>query len=400
MAPRKLGMLIIVFAVLLGAVFLMSRPRQETAAGGAQPGDAVFPGLDLNAVQAVRITGPGGTGTVARKEGAWVVTDLHDYPADFSELRRRLRALGELKIGQVADEGANLLDEYGLGANAARVTLQGQDGDDLAALTIGSTREGNRSGPYGGSFPDGQFIRAGEGPVLLVAQSVGPFPADGSAWIKKQLLEVPSAEIARVTVTRSNETYTVDFSDGHVMEGLAEDEEINTTEADRLSRALQYLSCVTVAGPSDLEDQGFEEPSTYVAETKDGGIRYTVRLGGVHDDGRLHPLSLDYEPPAEITRDEGEAEIPEGDGTNRVAQVEAKLAELKTARDEAIKTAREKLDELAFLEDWTYVISTYSADSMDLGRDKVVNKVEPPEEEVSEADVATEAEPVAPPPTP
>lgn len=401
MAPRKIGILIVVFAVLLGAVLLMQRPPKQASTEGAQSGDEVLPGLDLNAVQTLRITGPEGTGVLARVDGTWRVASLHDYPVDFPELRRRLRALGELKIGQVAEGGTELLSEYGLGDRAAQLDLVDEGGSELATLTLGSTREGKQSGPYGGGYPDGQFVRAGDGPVVLVASAVGPFPADGSGWIKKQLLEVASTDVEEVSVSTTNGAYAIDFSDGHAMEGLAEDEEINTTEADRLRRALQYLSCTTVAGASDVEGLGFDKASKLVARAADG-VTYTALVGDMADDGRYVRFTMAYDQPPEVTQEEAEAQVPEapeGENTNRVAQVEAKLAELKNARDGAIQAAQEKLEELAFLEDWTFVISTYTADGMLLGRDQVVNKVEPPEEDSAGQNAADAAvmEPMATP---
>ena len=50
--------------------------------------------------------------------------------------------------------------------------------------------------------------------------------------------------------------------------------------------------------------------------------------------------------------------------------------------------AKQRLEELAYLEDWTFVVSAYTAESMIPGRAQVVNKVEP-EEQAPADDAAT-----------
>ena len=386
MNPRKLVLLLMVFVVLLGTVLLVSRPPRRPAMGTVQAGDKVLPELDLNAVRAVQVAGPDGTASLARVEGVWVAGDLHGYPVNFEDLRQRLRALADLEIGQVADgEGTELLEEYGLGAAATRITLSAEDGSALAEVNLGKAREGRREGPYGGGFPDGHYLRVGGGPVLLVAERVGPYPVQSTGWIEKQLLDVSSSDLQAVNVSSTNGSYTVTFEDGPAMEGLADDEEIDSAGADRLRRGLQYLNCTTVAGPAHQDGLGFDQPASFTATAKDG-VTYTVLLGGDSGEGRYARFSFAYAEPPEVTRAEAEALVPESAGTNREEQVEAELTELQDARREQIDSTREKLEELAALEPWTFVLSTYTAGNLSLARDEVVKKIEPPADEAGPTD--------------
>jgi hypothetical protein len=114
-----------------------------------------------------------------------------------------------------------------------------------------------------------------------------------------------------------------------------EKEEFQSSEANKLRMALQYLNCTTVADPamSDAE-LGFTNAVVYTASTTNK--TYTVTVGGEADDGRY--IRLEGDVPKKLTG-------------------------------------------------WTYVISNGNAGDFLIGREQLVKEKEPPDEE--SADIQT-----------
>src|SRR5262249_32168245 len=87
MNSKVLYALSAVTAVLIGAtVYLTPAPISERVA----PGERLFANLDpntINSAASLTVTARGKTFTVYRKDGAWVVKEMADYPADTSQIR-------------------------------------------------------------------------------------------------------------------------------------------------------------------------------------------------------------------------------------------------------------------------------------------------------------------------
>lgn len=390
MKTRTLLWLLLAAIALSLAAAGLARRRAVAARPDARAG-APLVAFDINRVAALRIQSGTNTVAVVRRDGRWIVETLHGYPADFERLTERLRDLAEIKIGQVAPGGAEDLAEFGLDAAGAAAVVDFEDaaGARLGRLTLGRTRESRGGGPFGG-FPDGQYARMDEGPVVLLGRVISGFRGDARDWIQTDLLSVAPAAGASVEITVGGETCRLRVGEGGKpeMEGLAEQEELDEGMARRAVGALQYLHFLTVGDPGQSEETfGLTAPDRYVFRAADGFI-YTILLGAAREGGtRFIRASVAYERPAPSPAAENaDAEEP----ASPAAGVSDEAAE---------RNARRAAEEQERLAKWTYEISAWNAESLAMPRAKLIKSppVSPAEATPAQEDAAAADAPRDPP---
>ena len=356
MSAKRLGILAVVLVVLAVAAFL-TRPTGPAGAVRAPGlGDPVLPELDINQTQRITIESPTGTNELVRARSQWVVASLHEYPADFVRLREQLTGLQALKIGQVMRGDAATRQETGVGDGAKVVTLHGSNDTVLATLRIGQARTGQSAAGGFGGYPDGQYLAVDDESILVVAGSLHGWSERPADWIARQLLQVDAEQVASIAVDDGTQAYQIQIDTNQVMtlEGLGAEETFDAGAAGRLKRALSYLSCQDVADPSLTDEaMGFDEPARYVATLRDG-TAYTVTLGAVTNSARYARFAITG----------GEPAPDEDEDPDR-----------------------------ALIQEWTYLIPTYSAESMTVSRETIVKPVEPEPEPEAEEESEPAAEP-------
>jgi len=421
MSGRKLAILALILVVLGLGAYLSRKPSETQRSDSPGNGDKLFANLDVNAIALVEIKAGGSTNTISKKEDTWVIGSLFDYPADRSKIVEQLRGLKFLKIGQPMLGGDKILDEFELGENCDIIRFFDAGGTELAALRIGKARipktKGQPpAGPAGfGGMPDGRYISTDGSNVILIDDSLTTWVGDDDGWVQKQLLSVNGTDITTVTVSSNDTSYTLNFEGSETtLADLAEDEKLDTGDAGRVQRALSYLSFESIADPAlSDEDAGMGNPVTYRATGKDG-IVHDLRIGGSPADGgdtRYARIEVVYNPPSPPTTEDAEALVPSeaepveatGEGTEqpetptipREELVQKKLDQLLAEHQGKVDEAEKKVEDLARLRDWTFLLSKYSADSIALGRGQLVEKVEEETEDSGEsADVTTGSEAV------
>ncbi|MDF7801449.1 DUF4340 domain-containing protein [Pontiellaceae bacterium B1224] len=324
MTGKKLIGMVIALAVLL-VVVVVQQSGKKTGRAGTDNGATLFQGLELNLVDGLEIADGSNTVSLAKQDGKWVVGSLYNYPVDFSKLAEALRAASEVKMGAPVRTSNVDAAEYGLN-EAKRVELK-SGGKTVAWVEIGARREGSDSVGWANQH----FIRKDEQPeIYLVDYDFRPFSESSKDWINTELLNVRSADIVSVNVG-DVELHTV--SNAWTLADLDEEtEEFQSSEANKLRMALQYLNCTSIADPalSDAE-LGFTNATVYTASTTNK--TYTVTVGGEAENGRYLRFSGD---------------------------------------------APEKLN------NWTYVVSSYEAGDFLIPREKLVKPKEEPEAEEGE----------------
>jgi hypothetical protein len=246
----------------------------------------------------------------------------------------------------------------------------------------------------------GRYVRVGDGPVVLVDESLRDFSADPMDWVDRNLVSVSSREVVRATVSMSNQTYSVQATGNNqfALEDLKEGEEPDTASARSLANALSYLSFQDVADPrQDDEEYGFgrdEGVASLTLETTNGTV-YTASVSeeAADENSRYVRFSVDFEPPPPPTRADAEKRVPdqepaegeeeeEAETKSREERVEEELDRLLTAFQDRVKQAQEEafaLDEK--IGTWTYAVANYTCNSMTLPREKLVKEKEPEEDE-------------------
>lgn len=347
MKAKNLFLLVIALVVLVGLA-QWSRRKPAARAGAEKPQKLVT--FDVNTADRITIASVGETTALTKAGADWKVASLWSFPADFATIADHVRRLAELE-GLAVRGGEQALAEFGLDPaatnkpGASPVTVTFASGDrELGHVTLGEPRLAKGDGEMGG-YPNGQYVRAGGGPVLLVKEFLGGLPRRPSDWARKALLNAARSDVEYVMVRLTNGAQYGLLSDSNgvfQLSDLAAGETMKSEAANDVAGALQSLSLVNVLDPAKpAADTGLDQPSVYVAKLK-SGLSYTIKVGGVAaaDNGRIIQIGVDYEKPAP----------PPAVGTNAPPA----MADLS----EQAKTDRERLAP------WTFVISDWTAGNL------------------------------------
>ena len=404
MKPKNLIILVAVAAVLAGVAFWTQRGK-----GTVTPdvlGKDVLPELPVNDVAKIVVETRDATTTVARVEGTWVASSKYNYPAAFDKVRGALMKLSELKVGQLArlndEQRSKLKINPPAGDNGGTLlSLYDGSGKSLASLLMGETHERkSQGGPQQfGGFPDGRFVSTDNGKtVYLVDETLSEVSSTTKDWLETDLLNVTGNDVMEVSVTgpdrapvklqRPEKGKTME------LEGLAENEELQTSKIYGIESAISYLRLSDVASPELTDEQlGLDKAAVFQATTVKGEI-YTVKLGGTPEASgdRYIRIACALKP----ADPEPERTVPEGE-----TEEEKKAAEEK-AKEEAQKSAadrKELEDKVKELNDklgkWTFVVESYKADSMLTKRADLVEEKKKEEEEEEKEDTSGKPAPAA-----
>jgi hypothetical protein len=362
MSKKTLWILVLVLAALSVATW-KNGSRPSLPAGRSGGGGPLLPNMDMGTVHAIAIEDGASTTHLARVDGIWCVSEPETYPADFMRLRTLMQSIDGMKAGQIADEGADRLAEYGLAAGESpaplRITLEHDQGTTV--LSLGKMRE-----PRGGEQPwgptPGRYVRVDEGPVQLLKDDIPLAQADPDQWWDRLLLEVAPESIRQVEMSSADGAYVLQRGSNELFSlvGAAAGEEVDVAAAQRLFGALRSLRAERrLLSDAPATVAAFTNANQYQAEAD--GITYRVSIGEAPSDG----------------------------GGARPLKIEATAAaDAAPERQSAATSAGKKLNNRTFL------VPAYLADPMRLKKEELVRSPAPiPEPAPSPA----EAPPVDPP---
>ena len=338
MTNKNLAILAAAAAVLGGAAYFCNSGRKIKSSN--LNGKPVLPAFDVSEVAKVDV---GGKVTLAATDSGWVMDSLYGYPADVTKIRENLLKLKDLTVGQTA-RGQKI-------ESGTKVDLKNAKGAVLASVTLGeqhmSKPRGQAAQFGGGGYPDGRYVKFGDG-VVLVKDSLDAFDGDPKKWCESRICSVPSADVKEVSYTKDGKTVKLTRKDSTWnLEGLGSKEELDSSKTYSLDSALSYLDFNNVADPKRPEAEfGFATGSVYAVSLKNGQS-YTAKIGNASGADRYFKVSAAFAPV----------------GTN--ATENATLE--KAVRDFNAKVGK-----------WTYLISSYSADSMSKSRKDLVKAKEEP----------------------
>ena len=358
---KKLFILVVVAAALIGAALWLKDGNSKRTADIV--GKKVLPEFNISQVSRVEIAGAKSLALMSSDEAGWTVDALYGYPADAKKILDELLKLKELKAGQPAAGISN--------AAPTTVVLKDAAGKELAKLVMG---EQHRSAPRGemaqfggGGYPDGRYVMF-DGSNVLVNDALDAFDGDPKRWVDTKICGITASDVKEVTYAKGKETVKLTRKDSTwTLEGLGPKEELDTSKTYSLDSALSYLNFSNVVDPKKTEAElGFATGAVYTATLKNG-ITYTAKVGNKIGADSAFKVSAAFKPV----------------GTN---------ATENAACEKTVKEFNEKVGK------WTYLISSYSAESMSKTRkDLVKAKEEPKKEEAKPAEKKPEAKPAAKP---
>ena len=354
MTTKNLVILGAAAAVLGGAAYFCNSGREMKAP--SVNGKPVLPAFDVSEVSKVEIGGANKL-TLAASDDGWTIETLFGYPADVTKIRENLLKLKDLTVGQTA-KGQKI-------DSGTPVELKDSKGKVLASTTLGGKHMSKPKGQaalYGsGGYPDGRYVKFGDG-VVLVKETLDAFDGDPKKWCDSRICSVPSSDVKEVTYVNGGETLKLTSKDSTwTLEGLGEKEELDTSKTYSLDSALSYLDFNGVADPKKPETElGFATGAVYTVTLKNGQS-YMARIGDKSGSDRYFKVAASFSPV----------------GTN---------ATENASLEKAVKEFNDKVGK------WTYLISSYSADSMRKSRKDLVKAKEEPKKDEAKKDEAEKPE--------
>ena len=391
MKPRTLGALVVALAVLAGLA-LFSGPGGAKKTVGPKSGDRLMTIEDFNKVAGLSISDGTQSLDLVKSGGKWVVKALSGYPASFDKVADELNKYDQLRIGRVMPGGEKALREYGLDPSAtgdgatrpATVKLLDEAGKELGVLQIGADRARPSGNAAGGSFPDSQYVRVGEGPVVLVDTYLGRPGLNGRDWIDTQLLNVQADDVVEVDIKdRDGKSYglTRGSNGTYLARAKATNEEVKTEGASAVFGAIGWLNLADVAGPAASVTDAFDAASPqYRAKTKDG-LTYTIDIGKTNSSRRFAKVSVKFEappPPAEAILSNGvPAQVPAVAVTTNAAaaptNAEERAVAAMRAHQTRVEATRKTFEEqTARLQPWVYLLEDYTTQNLTMPREQVI----------------------------
>ncbi|NLF00884.1 MAG: DUF4340 domain-containing protein [Anaerolineales bacterium] len=265
--------------VQIVAGVLVFWPRR-TAAGNGQP---LLPALSAETVTELTVEDTAGASVrLAQVDGAWVLPDVGDYPANITTVDNALKLLADLTTGRVVarTEASHRQLQVAEDNFVRRVDLKTAEG--AYTLFVGS------SPSYGLTH-----VRvAGQTEVYAASQiNSWDLPTQPDGWVNTVYLSVPEDTLRRVTVENANGAFTLESGQSEDEEGeaattwtladLAEDEEMSASAVLTLVNQATSVNMTTPLGREEQEEYGLAEPRATVTLEGNDGETITLLVGAL-----------------------------------------------------------------------------------------------------------------------
>lgn len=293
----------------------------------------------------------------------WTVKERGDYPANTSSIIEFARKLWDLRPAQSQKIGESQLGRMELlppdkgGTNSATlVELKDKDGKVIRSLLLGkkSMRSGGGDPMGGGGWPNGRWLYLPDKPgtAYLVSETFTEIEPKADRWLAKDFFKVEKIRSVAVNfpaVTNSWKlTRETESGEWKLADATAE-EKLDAGKTSSFSYALSSPGFVDVLLEATLEQTGLDQPTVITLETFDD-FTYTVKVGAKTNDNYVLTVTTTAALPKERTP--GADEQPED----------------KERLDKEFKDRRQKLEEKLAQEKklakWTYLVSSWTVDSL------------------------------------
>ncbi len=357
-----LGVAAAVVAILAVVVSRVQSGRHE-----ATPQGQLYPSLEaqLKDVTQVVVQRAGGAPVTVELVGdRWAVVDKAGYPADVGRLRQTLIGLVNAKLVEAKTRNPDHYPKLGVQdvedaeADAQRLDLMDRDGKPVAQVLIGNTGEG------GGSYAR----RLGDQQSWLLSEQI-TIPATATDWLDKNVIQLDTERIQRVDVRPLEGTAFAllkanaqqkDFE----LQEIPQGKRAKAGQTQRLAAALNRVTLDDVQSDAQLEASD-SDWHRIDFKTFDG-LRIQAKIKEV--DGKHHLKLL-----AQLEQEDNSNEASESDR-------EAKNESENTTPEGVENTHQEIAEEVEQLQErfqgWTFIVPSYTANSLNLNHDDMLEGLE------------------------
>ncbi len=383
MTRKQFISLVGVLVLLLGAgAWVKMSDDAQWKATDERVGKLLLPSLKLADVAEMRIVESGGSVTIKRNEGGWIVTERADFPADVERIRDLIVKLVELKISQIEplvdNQRAKLVLVEPKAASKADATdvkdtkdgkdakdaakdtgtvleLKDKDGKSLSRLLLGRvvTKKVEQQTQQGQTItrdvPNGRYVIGAEAnTVAVVTDPLTAAESKPASWLFKDVFRVERAKVLTSTTGDGKPRWAyLRDTDSVDWKFVGSTEKMDLQKAQDNVSALIYVALADVTDPSQAN---FAKGIKVKVDTFDGFI-YEVSFGDKTDKGLYHmkfTVSANLPKTRVVPKDEKPEDKEKAD----------------KAFEEQTKAYSEKLEREKKLEAWTYLISKTTAEPL------------------------------------
>jgi hypothetical protein len=201
-------------------------------------------------VDSITIFGKTEEQLVLKKDHAsWVLPGLFSAPADMQQVQALLDKLADLKQGLAVATSKEAAGRFKVADDLFERRIVLRQGDTVVADL------------YTGASPGFHQLHvrvAGHDEVMTVELSDYEFESDGESWVDKNIVQVQEKDIKSVVSTE----YSLERSgEGWQLEGLQEDQELNSQQVENLLKQISGMTIQTVMDPQEVSSQFEKAPA-------------------------------------------------------------------------------------------------------------------------------------------
>ena len=286
MNARLAGILVLLLAILGGAALLSQRQDAPRQAGpGTALGQPLLKDLKAADVAAIRISEPGATLTLQRKDEGWTLAERRDFPASLESVRDFVLKAIALKAGQSDAIGEKDRARLRVDGSGTQVEFLAADGKPLARMIVGKKFFKRDPDDPEKAPGDGRFVLLPDAPerVYVVADPLAQASPQSRGWIdrtafkveKVGTLELRFADGGGWRIERSTDDAAWQLA------GLRPGEKLDIARANAASYMLGQLELADVAAPALADkpaETGLDQP-TLIRATTLAGAAWEIRAG-------------------------------------------------------------------------------------------------------------------------
>ncbi len=317
MNNRKLAVLAVVaIAMILWAV--MQGRQSPTAVRDLGGPTYLLQGLDMDSIGSMVVGDSNETVTLVRQDNTFVVTDKENYPADVTKVNELVTNCYDVKTSEKYTSNKENHEDLKVTEKTAEniVRFSRTDGTLLTGILIGKALENGQ----------GHYIRLTTGDDVFIASRVPWIPKEAINYIDQELVSSKEEEVASVTVTGPDGSYTITRSED------GEDFILNPLPAGKnlkQSVARSVFNAITSVRFDDVRqgpDANLSFDRAFVGSLKNT-IVYTHRIA--QDNGKTFmTCTAEYTDPNKVTIDPSKVDSEE----QRKQKEEKLLAEAKALK--------------------------------------------------------------------
>jgi hypothetical protein len=391
---RKQLTILLILLVVLGAGGLILRQKQSASWRAANPelGKKLLGEFPVNDVAQITIREGTNEVTLAKKDETWRVVQRADYPANFSQISEFLITAKDLKVVQTEEVGPSQLPRLwlveGQGTNTATVVeFKDQGGKQISSMLLGKKhmRKSNRPAPspFGDmgddGFPAGRYVKVGQNSrnVALISDPLSNIEPKPEHWISKDFFKAEKLKTLAVKFPEETNSWAIareSESGDWTLQNVTAAEQLDKGKASSAASALSYPSFNDALAGAKADEYGLNQP-TLITATSFDGFDYTIQVGRKTNDTYAVRVGVNGQLPKERTP--GKDEKPED------------KAKLDKEFTDNLKKLEEKLAQEKSFENWVYLVSSWSFDSILKPRAQILVEKKDEKKDTAEGTSAT-----------